>query len=171
MSFQLAFFKDRQKFAAAHFTIFPDGEVERLHGHNYRVRVQIEGHDLEAGLLLPFHEVKKQIDGLCKLWDEYVLLPTQSPWVLLEPLGSQMQVLLRTPTCQKEYSFPREDVVLLNCDNVSSEQLAQLFYRALRERLAPLQHQISRLLVTISESEGQEVSFSSQAPLWEDLQD
>jgi hypothetical protein len=34
--------KESFKFSAAHFLIFPDGSAERLHGHNYRVFVEID---------------------------------------------------------------------------------------------------------------------------------
>jgi len=34
--------KERNKFSSAHFTLFPDGSVEKLHGHNYFVEVEFE---------------------------------------------------------------------------------------------------------------------------------
>ena len=33
--------KENMKFSAAHFTIFSASERERLHGHNFRVEVDI----------------------------------------------------------------------------------------------------------------------------------
>src|SRR5678809_1048521 len=46
--------KEYFKFSAAHFLIFPDGSSERLHGHNYRVRVEIEASLTRHGLVLDF---------------------------------------------------------------------------------------------------------------------
>ena len=40
--------KEAFKFSAAHFLIFPDGSAERLHGHNYRVYVEIDAALLAA---------------------------------------------------------------------------------------------------------------------------
>ena len=33
--------KENLKFSSAHFLIFEDGTAERLHGHNYRVAVEL----------------------------------------------------------------------------------------------------------------------------------
>src|SRR5690242_4697931 len=40
-SWSIDIYKEYFKFSAAHFLIFPDGSAERLHGHNYRVYVEI----------------------------------------------------------------------------------------------------------------------------------
>ena len=41
--FTLRLGKQDFKFSAAHFTLFPDGSAELLHGHDYRVRVALRG--------------------------------------------------------------------------------------------------------------------------------
>ena len=47
-------------FAAGHSLRNYRGKCEKLHGHNYKVRVTIEGESLnEAGLLVDFVEVKR----------------------------------------------------------------------------------------------------------------
>jgi len=56
-------------FAAAHFLRHYHGKCERLHGHNYRVRVFARGMELdEGGMLYDFGELKKSLktvlDGL-----------------------------------------------------------------------------------------------------------
>ena len=50
--------KEYFKFSAAHFLIFPDGTAERLHGHNYRVFVEIEAALTRFGLVMDFTQVK-----------------------------------------------------------------------------------------------------------------
>jgi len=157
MSFRVVFFKDRLKFSAAHFTLFADGEVERLHGHNFRVEVTLEGKQLEKGLLLPFHHVKPVVDELCAEWDERVLLPARSAWLRLEERDGQIEAHLKTPKCRKYYSLPAEDVVLLDCDNISSENLAQVFLNRLATRLESMIPRLIGLEVAISESSGQKV--------------
>ena len=56
--------KEYFNFAAAHFLIFPDGSKERLHGHNYRVYVEIEGELSEHGLVIDFKLVKPVVKEL-----------------------------------------------------------------------------------------------------------
>jgi 6-pyruvoyltetrahydropterin/6-carboxytetrahydropterin synthase len=56
-------------FAAAHYLSHYHGKCERLHGHNYRVRVYAKGEKLdEGGMLLDFGSLKSALrevtDGL-----------------------------------------------------------------------------------------------------------
>lgn len=156
---EVTFAKERQKFAAAHFTIFEDGSVERLHGHNYHVHVTIEASQLKLGLVFPFHTVKKQINELCDAWDEYVFLPSDCPWFKLKVDENSVEGHLQTPAgVDKTYRFPREDVIMLPCDNVSSEHLAILFARALKDRLDDVEGlEYETGAVSVSESLGQSV--------------
>ena len=50
--------KDYLKFSAAHFLIFPDGTAERLHGHNYKVYVEVSSELDPHGLVLNFKTLK-----------------------------------------------------------------------------------------------------------------
>lgn len=160
MSLNVRFAKDRQKFAAAHFTVFPDGNVERLHGHNYVVAVGLVGDTLDMGLIFPFHLIKPEIQKFCDHWDERVLLPKQCKWLTISEAGDQLDLHLKTPRVNKHYSFPREDVVLLDIDNISCENLAKLFWRNLAQSILPLDLSLKQLEVTISESAGQSVTVT-----------
>ena len=164
MSYGVHFFKDRQKFSAAHFTIFADGAVERLHGHNYTVSVRLKGSVLQKGLLFPFHKVKPLIVEQCVAWDERVLLPDQSPFVQLKITKGQCDVALKTAMAQKHYSFPEEDIRLLKCDNISCENLARLFTENLAKGVAGLKLPLEELEVTIGEGAGQTVSYRKILP-------
>jgi 6-pyruvoyltetrahydropterin/6-carboxytetrahydropterin synthase len=49
-------------FSAAHFLAHYHGKCERLHGHNYRVRVTARGDSLdEGGMLVDFGMLKKAL--------------------------------------------------------------------------------------------------------------
>lgn len=49
-------------FAAAHQLHYYKGKCERLHGHNWRVRVAVEGTELDrVGLLVDFNDLKAMI--------------------------------------------------------------------------------------------------------------
>jgi len=56
-------------FAAAHFLAHYHGKCERLHGHNYRVRVTVEGASLDdGGMLVDFGVLKAALkDVLAEL--------------------------------------------------------------------------------------------------------
>jgi 6-pyruvoyltetrahydropterin/6-carboxytetrahydropterin synthase len=159
---EVRFAKERQKFAAAHFTIFDDGTVERLHGHNYHVVVRIQSSQLELGLVFPFHTVKKHINALCDDWDEYVLMPKDCPWFAFKVEDTYVEGHLQTPAgVDKLYRFPREDVIMLDCDNVSSEHLALLFAERLKAELDQVEDlHYDQVWVEISESSGQSVTAS-----------
>ncbi len=52
-------------FAAAHFLSRYHGKCERLHGHNYRVRVTASGQDLdEGGMLVDFSVLKTALRAI-----------------------------------------------------------------------------------------------------------
>jgi len=57
-------------FSAAHFLSNYHGKCERLHGHNYRVRVTIKGGKLDnGGMLLDFGIIKKKLHEIIALYD------------------------------------------------------------------------------------------------------
>ena len=52
-------------FAAAHALRFPDGSVEPVHGHNWRVKVTVASAGLDAlGTVMDFHELERLVDLL-----------------------------------------------------------------------------------------------------------
>ena len=52
-------------FAAAHFLAHYHGKCERLHGHNYRVRVTASGASLDdGGMLVDFGVLKSALNGI-----------------------------------------------------------------------------------------------------------
>lgn len=62
------------RFSGAHRLRFYRGSCERLHGHNWVVRVQIEGASLgEDGLLIDFRKVKRKLTVLIKKLDHHYL--------------------------------------------------------------------------------------------------
>ncbi len=52
-------------FAAAHQLRLPDGSIEPLHGHNWRVKVTVCSDRLDAmGTVMDFHELERLVDLL-----------------------------------------------------------------------------------------------------------
>lgn len=155
--------KQKQKFSAAHFTVFPDGSAERLHGHDYHVEVCLWAPSLDGGIVFPFQKVKRLIKSLCDGWDERVLLPTRASRVQLDrdPVDG-FSVTLSLDQGEKVYRFPEEDVILLPVDNVSCENLAMLFSQQLCQDIQRASLPIASLEVKLSESLGQSVTVTQE---------
>jgi 6-pyruvoyltetrahydropterin/6-carboxytetrahydropterin synthase len=63
-----------ETFAAGHALRNYHGKCENVHGHNYRVRISIEGESLNrAGLLVDFVEIKGVMRGIIEKLDHRFL--------------------------------------------------------------------------------------------------
>ena len=59
-----------EEFSAAHFLSHYHGKCEKLHGHNYRVRLWVQGDELDGGgMLADFSLLKKALKGVLALLD------------------------------------------------------------------------------------------------------
>jgi len=146
--------KEYFKFSAAHFLIFPDGSSERLHGHNYRVAVEIRGSLSRHGLVLDFRAVKPVIRELCDELDEHWLVPGEHP-VLRHEMRDDGVCEVRYG--ELYYAAPAGDVIVLPINNTSSENLAAWFGRQLNARLAERfgDVEVEQLRVAVEETSGQ----------------
>lgn len=79
--------KEDIKFSAAHFTIFSATERERLHGHNFAVRLAVTAPVGDDGICFSYKDIKTRLRALCDSLDEYVLLPLHSPHLRIEEEG------------------------------------------------------------------------------------
>ena len=142
--------KEDFKFSAAHFTLFPDGGAELLHGHNYRVRVELAGSSVDdEGLLVDIERFKKVLRGRCADLDSRTLLPASSDRVQWSRDGDAIEILCG----ERRYRFPADDVLFLPLVNTSME----LFAKMLWEDLAPALEgtRVKDLAVSVEESSGQ----------------
>lgn len=157
--YRLVLAKEDFKFSVAHFTVFSAEDAELLHGHNYRVRVELAGGELgELGLLADVAAVKAEIRRLCEGWDSHTLLPTESPHVTVRRDGDAVEAAYGRRT----YRFPAADVVLLPLPNTTME----LFARHLWHRLAPTLAgtPVSELAVSVEETDGQRGVYAAPLP-------
>ncbi len=146
--------KEYLKFSAAHFLIFPDGSAERLHGHNYRVYVEVEAELSRFGLVIDFQHIKPLIRELVDELDERWILPGQHPDLSVE---EREDGVLEVRYRERYYAAPREDVLVLPMNNTSAENLSAYLGRQLLEGLRGRFEsvRIYRLGVSVEETSGQ----------------
>jgi 6-pyruvoyltetrahydropterin/6-carboxytetrahydropterin synthase len=157
-TYRLVLAKEDFKFSAAHFTLFNDQRAELLHGHNYRVTVELAGSELDGwGLLVDIEGVKEVVRGLCRRLDSHTLLPTEGRGLSWTREGGAVEVRFGA----RSYRFPEDDVLALPLANTSIELLARLFWGELAEHLRGTR--IESLAVAVEETAGQRCSY--EAPL------
>jgi 6-pyruvoyltetrahydropterin/6-carboxytetrahydropterin synthase len=122
--FRIHIRKEALKFSSAHMTFFADGTKENLHGHNYRTVATLEFDAFSLSTMLPFHDLKSEMRKITKEWDEKILLPSKCPFLkTIETEGPSLEI----EASGKKYVFPKDEVVFLDTDNVTTESLAKLF--------------------------------------------
>jgi 6-pyruvoyltetrahydropterin/6-carboxytetrahydropterin synthase len=139
-------------FSAVHF-ITEHERCEHLHGHNWRVRVEVEGELDQRGMVVDFLELRARMGEILRKYDHRVLLPTLNPAVRVEEEGAGVRVRAGNRT----FLFPAEDVVRLPVVNVTVEELARLIGEELAGRLTG--PNLRRLVIRVSEAPGQEALF------------
>lgn len=148
--------KQNFKFSAAHFLIFDEKHAERLHGHNYQVKVDIKTpaeEELHAdGYFLDFNVFKKYIKDRLDQWDEMVLLPEKHQDMKFKKVDPSLEVRFR----DRFYVFPSNEVCLLPVTNTSVEQLSRLlaedFYNEFKK------YGVLKVRVYVEETRGQGAS-------------
>jgi 6-pyruvoyltetrahydropterin/6-carboxytetrahydropterin synthase len=150
-AFRVYVSKDYLKFNAAHFIAYK-GFREALHGHNYRVSVQVEGNLNKQGYVLDFGIVKEIARRVCKRLDEKTLLPAHSDCLTIHEEGTCVVVRYEAD----EFRLPKSDVLLLPIVHSSAEELAQYLLGEIRRELsADGIDGITGLEVGVAETTGQ----------------
>ena len=146
--------KEQHVFSAAHFITFNGNVCERLHGHNYRVAVEVEGPLDENQYVIDFLVLRDQLKAITDELDHRVLLPTSHPLIRVTA-GEQEVEAVFTPDGRR-WIFPRGDCVLLPVNNTTAELLARYIGQRL---LKAIQQQMgakpARLQVAVDENQGQ----------------
>jgi 6-pyruvoyltetrahydropterin/6-carboxytetrahydropterin synthase len=151
--------KDYLVFCAGHFITYDGDQCERLHGHNYRAAVELDG-DLDANhYLFDFIALKRQTQKITDALDHRMLLPTESPLIRVEERGESVHVRYR----DRAWMFPREDCVLLPLANTTAELLGRYIGLRLLEVLRREHGFEPRTLrVEVEESFGQAATYHWQ---------
>src|ERR1700719_1024471 len=120
--------KDYLVFSSGHFISYEGDKCERLHGHNYRATVEVEGGLDENFYVFDFIALKHRTKAITDELDHRMMLATRNPLIRVEEGPKSVHVRYR----EREWLFPREDCVLLPIENTTAELLA----RYIAERLA-----------------------------------
>lgn len=153
--------RDNLMFAAGHFATYDDGQVEPLHGHNYRLGVTLEGPLDQNAYVFNFVTLKRLMKRLADELDHRMLLARHSRLIAIEETDDG-GVIVRA--AGRWYRFPREDVVLLDTPNTTVEVIAQLLCARLRAELAarPDAAHLTGIEVTLEESFGQAAIYREE---------
>ena len=116
-------FKEEMKFSAGHFTIFSATERERLHGHNFTVYCALTGPVGPNGMLANYGDFKKRLFALCRRFNEYFLLPGESPHLRVVQEGEHVYAHF----AGEVIPFLAKDVMILPIRNVTLEEMARHF--------------------------------------------
>ena len=145
-------------FSSAHFITYAGHRCEGLHGHNYRVRVTIDGAlDPADKLVFDFLELKRIMRRLCAEIDHLVLLPLESTRIKVMEEGDAVRVSVDGTL---KYVFPRADCALLPIANTTVEMLAEMLAGRLRGELRALGAQgITAVEMEVEESFGQSAVY------------
>ena len=123
--------KDYLVFCAGHFITYDGHHCERLHGHNYRVAVEVDA-PLDANhYAFDFIALRDRTREITDELDHRMMLPTKNRVILLEETPRSYRVRYK----DREWVFPREDCVLLPIENTTAELLARYIGQRLRDDL------------------------------------
>jgi len=145
--------KDHLVFSAAHFITFNGNICERLHGHNWRVAVEVAGPLDENHYVFDFIALRDATQKLVNDLDHHVLLPTQHE--AIHVIANEREV---TATfAERRWVFPREDCILLPVANTTAELIARWLAHQLKEvfHQHPGGKSLESLRVEVEENFGQ----------------
>lgn len=81
--FKVRVTKDHLVFSAGHFISYEGDQCERLHGHNYRTAVEVEGPLDSNHYVFDFIALKNRTRAITDELDHRMLLPTDNPLSLI----------------------------------------------------------------------------------------
>lgn len=118
------------RFSACHF--IPGHEkCARLHGHSYIVRLRLEGEIGESGMIMDFVVLKKALRAMSDEMDHKTLLPRSTDNVKITVNGNEVEAV----SCGKRYVFPKEDILILDIDTTTAEEMSRLMVERMTQMI------------------------------------
>ncbi len=148
--------KDHLVFCSGHFISYEGDRCERLHGHNYRTAVEIEGGLDENHYVFDFIALKHLTKAITDELDHRMMLATRNPYIAVDKRPNGIHVQYR----QREWLFPQDDCVLLPIENTTAELLARYIGQRLIEAIRQQHGYTPELLrVEVEENIGQSATY------------
>ena len=130
--------------------------AKRLHGHNYRAAVEVEGPLAADFYVFDFIALKARTKAITDELDHHMLLATRNPVIAVEETTERVRVTYR----DREWVFPRGDCVLLPIENTTAELLARYVGGRLLESLKAIDGFVPEVLrVEVEENVGQSATY------------
>ena len=150
--FRVEVSKESFTFAAAHFITFAGNICERIHGHNYGVRVTVEGPLDENRYVVDFIALRDAVLEITQHWDHHVLLPTMHEAITVEEADNEVVARFE----DRRWVFPAEDCILLPVINTTAEELARILAETLIQQVSSqLTTTLDFVEVGVDENHGQ----------------
>jgi 6-pyruvoyltetrahydropterin/6-carboxytetrahydropterin synthase len=150
--FSIRVTKDTLVFSAAHFITYNGNVCERLHGHNWRLAVDVFGPLDENHYVFDFIALRDAMQEIVNRLDHRVLLPTEHAQIRV--VADQREVTAAFE--ERRWVFPREDCILLPVANTTAERIAQWIGCELRTAVFDqAAHPLTALEVHVEENFGQ----------------
>lgn len=151
--------KESLGFSAAHFLTLPGHVCERLHGHNYRIGIRVEGPvDPGTGFVVDFAVLKVAVRALIDPMDHRLLVPTANPSLTVREDGDRLRLDYQTPDW---LVVQRQHACLLPVPHTTAEALAEyLADRLLADLAREGAGNLQRIVVEVEESPGQAASVA-----------
>lgn len=144
--------KDYLVFCSGHFITYQGDTCERLHGHNYRVAIEVEDALDENHYVFDFVLLKNLAREVVEELDHRMLLPTKHVSIAIEDQGENWLAVHGS----KRWSFPKDDCRLLPIENTTAELLASYIGERLIASLQARTIPVPRLVwVEVEECFGQ----------------
>jgi len=154
--FKVRVTKDHLVFCSGHFISYEGDKCEKLHGHNYRAAVEVEGDLDENHYVFDFIALKHRTKEITDELDHHMLLPTRNALIRVEEGPQSVRVQYR----DREWLFPRDNCVLLPIENTTAELLARYIAQRLVESLRTRhRYSPSVLRVEVEENVGQSATY------------
>lgn len=147
---------DRLVFSSGHFITLAEGVCESVHGHDYRVAVELWGALGPHEYVIDYVALEETVRGILTEWDHKLLLPTEHPAIQVTAGPDEVEVRF----AERRWVFPRADCRLLPVGNTTGERLAeQLALRLVAELGARFGGLPQRLKIDIGEGAGRWAGF------------
>ena len=144
--------KEQFVFSAAHFITFAGDICERIHGHNYGVRVRVEGPLDENRYVVDFIALRDAVLEETTALDHHVILPRDHAEIRITSDEKETTATFR----ERRWVFPNEDCVILPVINTTAEEIARVIAeRVITKTYKKFGPHLSSIEVAVDENHGQ----------------